>query len=209
MNENLEFTSIFPTLPGLGWSVKRTPIWKTLVQESVSGIETTAGLMAYPLYEWKLTYDLLRGNMPTYQEFQILIGFFNQQKGSAIPFKFLDPHDYSAENQQFGVGDGVRTQWQLKRSFGAFFEPVFAPFDAITVYINGVEQTPATDYTFTATGQVEFTSAPAMDAIITWTGYYYWLVRFREDSTDFEEFMHNLFQNKEIILRSKKYGVVS
>jgi hypothetical protein len=37
--------SVFPTIAGLSWEVVRTPTWRTLVQEMVSGKDAACGLM--------------------------------------------------------------------------------------------------------------------------------------------------------------------
>ncbi len=206
IDENYEYQAVFPTLPGVSWNRTRRPIWKTITQESVSGIETTAGLMAYPLYEWELTYDVLRG-ADTYIEFQKMLDFFNQQKGSAIPFRFFDWHDNYADNQTCGIGNGTQTQFQMMRLLVNTVDPVFAPFPDAKIFINGVQQS-ADSYSINA-GMITFAVPPGNEMVVSWTGHYYWLVRFREDATDFEEFAYNFYENKKITLRSKKYAVQS
>jgi len=204
--------NLFPSLPGLSWSVKRTPQWRTIVQENASGMEVAAGLMAYPLWTWELTYDLLKSNIPrsgqTYPDLQILVSFFNSQYGRIIPFHYEDPLDKSAFNQVFGIGDGATTTFQLMRQFGGFYEPVFAPHGTVFVYYKSggewVEYEGTTEFTVDIHGLVTFATAPADELQLAWSGSYYWLVRFLDDASDFENFMNNLWQNKQISFRSVK-----
>ena len=44
-----------PTLPGQGWSVKKTPIFSTRISPHVSGREVRASLYAHALYQFELT----------------------------------------------------------------------------------------------------------------------------------------------------------
>jgi len=53
-------SQVHPTLAGLGWSVKRTPIWMTRKQESISGKRTFSADWSYPRWRWEITYNVLR-----------------------------------------------------------------------------------------------------------------------------------------------------
>lgn len=53
-------TAIFPSLPGQGWSVTKSPRFATRIQRAVSGRELRALDQPYPLWTWTLTYPLLR-----------------------------------------------------------------------------------------------------------------------------------------------------
>jgi uncharacterized protein (TIGR02217 family) len=180
----------FPTLIGLTFPYKVTPMWSTIHQLSVSGKDSAVQLWTYPRRKYELSYDMLRSDVVNV-ELQTLIGFFNKVGGSAKAFHFTDPDDSSVTAQPLGVGDGVTTAFQLVRSFGGFTEPVFGPSGTPTVYVNG---TPTTLLTISATGLVTFTTAPAAAAVLTWTGTYDWLCRFDDDSNDFEKFMSQLWQ---------------
>lgn len=119
-------TGTFPTLSVLGWPRKRTPVWSTLKQPSIGGQETRQELWTYPQWKYELTFDLLRSDQAT-QEWQQVLGLYNQMRGSSRVFAFNDLADNTASQQAFGVGDGVTTSFQLVRSLGGFAEPVFAP----------------------------------------------------------------------------------
>ena len=51
---------IFPTLPGLAWSVTKTPTFQTRIQRAASGRESRALDYPYPLWQFALVYDFLR-----------------------------------------------------------------------------------------------------------------------------------------------------
>jgi Conserved hypothetical protein 2217 (DUF2460) len=92
-------TAIFPSLPGMGWSVVKSPRFATRIQRAVNGRELRALDQPYPLWNWTLTYPLLRDRndmrapLPAaggfgigYDELRILAGFFLQQQGALQPF---------------------------------------------------------------------------------------------------------------------------
>ena len=52
--------AIYPSLPGLTFGMTRTPIFKTGIQESVSGKESRLAYQFYPRVKFNLQYELLR-----------------------------------------------------------------------------------------------------------------------------------------------------
>jgi len=182
---------VFPTLAGLEWPLIRAPIWKTTKQEAVSGMEIRIGTYTYPRWKWTASVSLLQ-SVAGVADFQTMIGFMNSLNGGALPFKYTDPDDHAVTAQAFGAGDGATTQFQLVRAFGGFVEPVFTLNGAPSIYIAGSLKTVTTDYTISATGVVTFTSAPSAAAALTWTGSYYWLCRFDDDTYEFSAFGANL-----------------
>ena len=114
----------FPTLPGLNWSNKKTPIWSTNIQTSASGKELRASYYSYPKWQFSLSYEFLRENGEA--ELQALIGLFNQCRGSFDTFLYTDPDDNAVVDQVFGIGDGVTTKFGLARSYAGYIEPVLA-----------------------------------------------------------------------------------
>ena len=66
----------FPALPGLTWSVTKTPIFQTRIQRAVSGRELRALDYPYPLWQFALVYDFLRDDQAAgYDELRTLLGF--------------------------------------------------------------------------------------------------------------------------------------
>lgn len=193
--------SVFPTLAGLGWSVFKSPASHTSIKEAVSGKESRGSYMLYPRWKWKLTYDILRQAV-AYAELQSLMGFFLSRRGAFDDFLYTDPTDYTVTAQAFGTGDGVTTQFQLLRTVGGYSEPMQSINGTPTIYVAG---TPTSAFTIDVnTGIVTFTAAPTLGQALTWTGSYYFRVRFVEDMMEFEEFMYQLWQAKTVNLISVK-----
>lgn len=200
-------TSVFPTLPGLGWSVDKQPEFSSLVRAAVSGQETRIALWAAPKWHFKLTYEVLRADL-AYQELQTLAGFFLQRLGQFDSFLYADPDDCAVTGQPLGAGDGSTKSFQLFRTFGGFVEPVRAPHLGVApaVYVDNVVQDPST-YTVGAWGSatpglITFATAPAATKLVKADFSYYFPVRFAADLAEFSQFMHQLWELKQIELVS-------
>ena len=129
-------TAIFPVLPGLGWSVTKSPRFAGRIQHAVSGREVRVLDQPYPIWTWTLTYALLRDKWDTrgpgglgagYDELRTIAGFFLAQQGTFQPFLFDDPTDNTVAAQLIGTGDSTNTVFQLVRNMGGFAEPMTAP----------------------------------------------------------------------------------
>lgn len=201
-------SSVFPALPGLGWSVDKQPEFSTLVRAAVNGQDTRVGLMASPRWHFKLTYDVLRADL-THQELQTLMGFFLQRYGQFDSFLYKDPTDCTLTAQPLGTGDGGTTAFQLVRALGGFVEPVRAPdlTATLTVYVDGIPMALGTDYTIAAWGTatpglVTFTTAPASGKLVTADFSFFFPVRFADDRAEFSQFMYQLWELKQVELVS-------
>ena len=193
--------SVYPTLPGLAWGLTRTPIWKTGRSETASGREFAVSYMTYPRYVYRLQYEFLR-ETGSFTELQTLVGFFNLMRGSFDSFLFLDPDDTAVTAQQFGVGDGVTTKFQLTRTRGGFAEPVFDLIaGTYAIYANDAIQNSGVSIT---NGLVTFTTAPASNVVLTWTGTYYWRCAFINDTTEFSQFYQRLWEAKAVEFKTRK-----
>lgn len=205
-------TAVFPTLAGLGWDAPRTEIWKTTVQENVSGKENAVSLWTYPKHQWDLTFDFLRQGTVhggAYAEFAQLCGFFNARQGRFDTFLYADPDDNAVTGQAIGTGDGVTTTFQLVRAFGGFVEPILAPNAVAAVKVNGVTRTPVTDYAVSAWGSptpgiVTFTSPPATGLPVTADFGFYFPCRFTDDTMAFTKFAQALYGGKKVGFMSVK-----
>jgi len=102
--------------------------------------------------------------------------------------------------EQFGLGDGHTTQFQLARMFGGVRDGVPVPIKDLNgtpkIWVNGVVPVPAP--VVDGNGMVTFSSAPALNAVLSWSGKYYYRMRFLNDSDEFEEFAYNLYAAKKI-----------
>ena len=196
---------IFPALPGLAWSVTKTPTFQTRIQRAVSGRELRALDYPFPLWQFALVYDFLRDSPGAgYDELRTLLGFFMLCQGAFGTFLFQDPSDSHVIGQQIGVGNASTTAFQLQRAMGAtlpgggFLEPITAPNIVRAIYFNGITQDPTTYNVDLATGLVTFGIAPSSGMTITADFTYYFRCRFVDDKYDFENFMFRLWQLKKL-----------
>jgi uncharacterized protein (TIGR02217 family) len=204
-------TEIFPTLPGLAWSVTKAPRFATRIQRAVNGRELRILDQPYPIWTWTLNYSLLRDKWDTrgagglgagYDELRILAGFFLQQQGAFQPFLFDDPTDDTVTAQPIGTGNSSTRVFQLVRSMGGCAEPMIGPNTVSGIFFNGVLQSPAGYAVDGDTGLVTFTAPPPTGQSITADFNYRFRVRFADDTAEFENFMYQLWQLKQIKLQS-------
>jgi uncharacterized protein (TIGR02217 family) len=204
-------TAIFPVLPGLGWSVTKSPRFAGRTQNAISGRELRVLDQVNPIWTWTLTYSLLRdrwdarattGPGAGYDELRTLAGFFLQQQGTFRPFLFDDPTDNTVADQVLGTGGGGVLAFQLVRSMGGFAEPIIAPNLVTGIRFNGVRQDSANYMINNETGLVIFATPPPAGHVITADFTYRFRARFAEDSAEFENFMYQLWQLKQIKLQS-------
>jgi uncharacterized protein (TIGR02217 family) len=203
--------SVFPVLPGQGWSVIKTPSFAVRKQTSVSGRELRLLDQVYPIWTWTLTFEFLRDKNDTrgglalgagFDELRSAAGLYLACQGSFGTFLFDDPTDNATANQLIGTGNGSTTDFQLVRTFGAFVEPVYAPHVVSAIYDNGVIVNPVNYTVSTTTGIVTFTSAPANTHVITGNFTYYFRCRFSDDRVDFENFLYQLWTLKQLKFQS-------
>ncbi|HYA73057.1 MAG TPA: DUF2460 domain-containing protein [Roseiarcus sp.] len=201
----------FPTLPGVGWPVKKTPKFNTLVAEHASGRMATAALYANPVWEFELTIPALAGDASHpglgTATMQALANLFLVCQGRYGTFLYADPSDGAASAQ--GVwnvngglaGDGSTTVFTLSRALvsGGFLEPVGWVTAISQVTVAG---SPTSAYSLTTPNTLTFTSAPASGAAIAWSGTYAFQCRFDEDSLELSEFMQNLWEAQAVKFRS-------
>lgn len=183
--------AVLPSYPGIAWPVKRKSMFNTKVLSAQTGREFRASFTSYPKYTIDLTFDYL-----SLADWKSLLGFFNQRRGRFDSFLFEDINDKSVVAQSIGTGTGSQTTFQLVRVLGGFTEPCENINGTPSIYLNGVLQ--VSGYTISATGVVTFSAAPSLGVAITWTGDYYWRVRFDQDSSEFEENMKHFFSNKKL-----------
>lgn len=204
-------TAIFPMLPGLGWSVTKAPRFATRVQRAVSGRELRVLDQPYPIWTWTLTYTLLRDKWDSrgegglgagYDELRTLAGFFLQQQGTFAPFLFDDPSDDAVTGQALGTGDASTAAFQLVRAMAGFAEPITAPKAVTAIYLDGVLQSPSAYSVDPTTGVVTFVTPPPVGQAVTADFSYWFRVRFADDTAEFENFMYQLWQLKQIKLQS-------
>jgi uncharacterized protein (TIGR02217 family) len=198
-------SDVFPVLKGLTFNNTRTPVWSTITHRSVSGKQQRASLWSYPVWRYKLSYEILRADT-AHQELQTLVGFFLEHRGSWDSWLYEDPSDNTVTGQPIGTGNGVTAQFQLVRTYGAngntFAEPMTAINGAPTIYVAGVEVDPA-DYTISDAGLVTFDTAPASGAITADFSYYF-RCHFTTDELEFNQFMYQLWEAQTVEFETLK-----
>jgi len=196
---------VFPTLPGLAWSVTKTPTFQTRIQRAVSGRELRAVDYPSPLWRFTLVFAFLRDNPAAgFDELHTLMGFYLSCQGAYGTFLFQDPSDFYTNDQYLGTGDSSRYAFQLQRSMGStlpsggFTEPVVAPNTVDAIYFDGIVQNPASYTVDPDSGSISFATPPRTGLVITADFSYWFRCRFVDDSYDFENFMHRLWQLKKL-----------
>jgi len=195
--------AIFPTFPGLKWGRKKTAVWSTGTQKSASGREFRTAYYTYPQWRFSLSFEVLR-TKASVNELEQLAGFFNARKGSFESFLYEDPTDNAVTDQAIGNTVQGVTRYQLVRSMGGFIEPVLAVKERPAVKVGGVALTYGRDYTVTDKGVLVFNTPQTPGRPITWTGGFYFRVRFTSDTVDFENVLGSLWAAKKIEFTSVK-----
>lgn len=195
--------AIFPTFPGLKWGRKKTAVWSTGTQKSASGREFRTAYYSYPQWRFSLSFEVLR-TKASVNELEQLAGFFNARKGSFESFLYEDPTDNAVTDQAIGNTVQGVTRYQLVRSMGGFIEPVLAVKERPAVKVGGTALTYGRDYTVTDKGVLVFNTPQPPNSLITWTGGFYFRVRFTSDTIDFENVLGSLWTAKKIEFTSVK-----
>lgn len=193
---------VLPLLIGQGWSVTKTPTFQTRIQRAASGRELRTLDYPYPLWQFALTYDVLRDAAPPQSDLRTLMGFVMACQGAFGTFLYDDPTDDEVEGQPIGIGNGATTVFQLQRTvIGAvvgFIEPVTAPNTVSMVYLNGIRQAPPAWSVDPATGLITFAAAPDAGSAITADFSYYFRCRLTRDAYNFNNFMYRLWSLKKL-----------
>ncbi|HFA8901930.1 TPA: DUF2460 domain-containing protein [Neisseria gonorrhoeae] len=195
--------AVFPEFPGLKWGRKKTAVWSTGTQKSASGREFRTAYYTYPQWRFSLSFEVLR-TKASVNELEKLAGFFNARKGSFESFLYEDPADNAVTDQPVGnTVQGVAC-YQLVRSMGGFIEPVSAVKERPAVKVGGTALAYGRDYTVTDKGVLVFNTPQPPGRPITWTGGFYFRVRFTSDTVDFENVLGSLWAAKKIEFTSVK-----
>jgi len=166
------------------------PDFKTVIQESISGKEQRIILWARCRASYDIAYSVLKSDDPAGNYIKVLTLFYGHQ-GKAYPFRFKAWNDYQANSEQFGVGDGTTTAFQLTKTYdpgqvllgtpGArvYVRNIVLPVaSSVLVFDNGA---PAGSHTLGAGGVITFATAPVSSHKLTWTGEFDLPVRFDTD----------------------------
>lgn len=174
----------------LGASASVAPEFSTSIAVTASGHERRNSLWS----DARLHFDVGPG-IRSETELADLITFFRARRGPARGFRLCDPFDNSSNgmsgtptrlDQLLGIGDGVRADFQLVKSYGDGTEPQVRAItrpraSTLLVSVGGVA---STAWTLGDKGLLQFTTAPAAGAEVR-AGFRFDVpVRFAEDRLD-------------------------
>lgn len=177
----------------LGRSTAVAPEFSTSIAVTSSGHERRNSLWTNA----RLNFDVGPG-IRSEAELAELIAFFRARRGPAKGFRISDPFDHSSNgmtgvptmaDQLIGIGDGLKADFQLIKSYGDTSEPQIRAItrprlDTILISIDG---SPTTDWTISEMGLVRFDQAPPTGSEVR-AGFLFDVpVRFAEDRIDISE----------------------
>ena len=202
---------LFPTLRGLTYPIGKTPHWKTLQNQTISGVKKFVQLYTYPYYEFTLSFNYLSDENSQNDDIRTLAGFYNRVGGAGVDFLYADPlfEDNTVEMQKFADTDGETKKWQLTHEVGGFIEPIFGILEHPQIFSKEgsntpVELTEGTDYTINSWGVVTFNIAPSDGKTLYWTGKWYYRCHFAQDEAALEQIFFGGWALEELILESIK-----
>lgn len=195
----------FPRLPGRDFLVSKTPSWSTTIRRSSSQREVRVSNVSSPDWVFRLRHEFLR-DADAHPEIGELLGFFNSRMGRFGFFYYQDETDYQVTSEGFGTGDGTTTEFQLRRVINiggvrTAIEPVRALWEAPVISVGGSVVSSA-NYTLKTWGRVQFNTAPALNAALSWTGKFLFVCRFEQDEMDMEQLAQRLWSQSGLTFRS-------
>lgn len=156
---------------GIDYGVVGGPGFKTEIIETSDGREQRNSLWWLPLGRWQLGDRMVaESQREMMSEVSYLKQFHADRKGSKQGFRFRDWADYYVVGQEIGIGDGIQTQWQLKKTYWAgnnyCDRPILKPVDnSIVIYLDGYI---SVNWTIDiSSGLLQFDNPPAVDVVIT------------------------------------------
>jgi uncharacterized protein (TIGR02217 family) len=165
--------ALFPTDVSLG--ARGGPERRTEIVMTGSGREERNQRWSRSRRKWNAGYGVKR-----LSQIEPVIAFFEERRGRLYGFRWRDPLDNRScaagaqptpFDQVLGVGDGVRTQFQIVKKYGVNFAPYLRAIckpvaGAVRVAVGGAEIAPANFSVDTTTGLITFapgqTPAPSL-----------------------------------------------
>ena len=195
---------LFPQLKGLTFGTRMTPSFNTGVSRSTNGKETRTQYQAYPTWEFELSYEWLPNRSQGKRDLESIVSFFLERSGSFEAFLYDGPETPLEEMTLLGEGDGVSTSFDLVKTTGSYVEPAggLADLSAIQLYVDDVIVAYSAFNLSEDNRSIVFDTAPLSGKSIRGVYKPLYLVRFNEDTADFEQFMSQLWNLQQITLKS-------
>lgn len=164
------------------FNLKESISFQTDITEAETGDEERLATLDEGLREYKLTVSYL-----TAVQMQTIWDFYVARQGSTDDFLLKILTEFQATDEPVGTGDGVSTSFLLDHF----------PVDTTANNSSKLDGIATTAYTLTndfvnEKSYIQFTSAPALGAVITATYEYYFRMRFKNDNFTRELMNHNL-----------------
>lgn len=177
--------AFIPACPAFGWS--GGPRFKTRIKVLLSGRERRNADWRQCQFPYTLPFLNIGDDA-----YRAIAQMFYSCHGMLHTFLYRDPLDSVAQGEEFGIGDGVTKSFQLSKlsaTDGVFYQrEVYALYTPAadgsamlappTVTVNGTPTAVTVDY---ERGIVTFAVAPALGAVISWSGPFAVWVRFDQD----------------------------
>lgn len=164
--------------PGYGWS--GGPEFHTRIVEMANGRERRNADWAEARHRYSTPF--LNISKPAYR---LLKQMHLVCRGQLHCFRFRDQLDYQAQDEIFGIGDGVETVFQLRKVSTvdgiSYVRNVYAIVSA-SITEDGVAASPVIDLD---RGAVTFAAPPGVGDLLRWTGEFDVWVRFNQDYLPF------------------------
>ena len=193
----MHFNTVFTPPQGFGWPIKKYAKWNTLevAPASMRGV-IRVPLQQFPIWCFELAFNYTKGSyLDLNNGYRYIQDFFNARHGRADSFLFEDSYDNQATNSYFGTGDGTSNTFQLlaqRDNYSDLVQSVNFSRSAPVVYANGTALS-SSAYSVSPLGVATFTTPPANGTILTWTGNFYYVVHFSEDSLEFDMIMPKIW----------------
>ena len=174
------FDAYLDVCPAFGW--EGGPSFETRLIGLANGRERRNGNWQQPRHKYSAPFHNI-----TTEDYRKILTMFMACQGRLHCFRFRDELNYQADDQQFGVGNGSQTEFQLTTVFTVNGIPygrnVYALVGTPVVTVNG---TPTTAFSVDMDrGLLTFDSAPAGSAVLEWSGEFDVWVRFDNDDLPF------------------------
>lgn len=167
--------------PGFGW--EGGPQFKTQIVELRNGRERRNAVWSQPRHRFTAPFNNI-----SLADYAAIKRMHLVCRGMLHAFRFRDELDYTATNDQFGVGDGTTAEFQLGKLSTLdgveYYRQVYAIAGTPTITVNG---SPASATVNDRTGVVTFDSSdiPGNGEILRWSGTFDIWVRFATDDLPF------------------------
>lgn len=169
---------IFPT--DISQGSRGGPRYSTTIVKSASGAEQRIQNWDRPLGRWNVAHGVKNRN-----QLSELLSFFHCRGGMARGFLFVDPLDHRLDDEQIGVGNGTRREFQIQKSYSDGSRTTIRSISRTSSagLVVKVGNSTVTGWSMNSTtGVLTLSSAPPVGSAIRVTGEFAIPARFASDA---------------------------